>query len=144
MPTVAATMELVALAPPIREIPEKMYPPSPGPRAYAAMAAMPISICAETRTPVMITGQASGSSSRSRVANRLMPMPRADSTRVLSTPLRPTTTLRRIGKTPKNTSRITDGRTPEADDADQDTEQGVGRDGQPDRGDAVSNRYADR
>ncbi|SLD05616.1 Uncharacterised protein [Mycobacteroides abscessus subsp. massiliense] len=66
----------------MREIPEKMYPPRPGPSANAAIAAVPINICADTRMPVMITGHANGSSNRTSVASRLMPIPRADSTSV--------------------------------------------------------------
>lgn len=41
-----------------------------------------------------------------------MPMPRADSMRVRSTPARPTSTFRRIGRKPKNTNMITEGSTP--------------------------------
>jgi len=51
---------------------------------------MPISICVETRMPVRIGGQASGSSTFSSRAGPDMPMPFAASTSAGSTPRRPT------------------------------------------------------
>ena len=89
--------EASALAPPRRESPEKMKPPNPGPRTQAAIAATPMTIWPETRMPARMTGQAIGSSTRTSVLSRLMPMPRADSMTVSGTPARPTTALRRIG-----------------------------------------------
>ncbi len=73
---------------------------------------MPITICADTRTPLRMIGHAIGSSTCSRVRIRLMPIPRADSTTVGGISARPTTAFRRIGSVAKNTTVTTDGTTP--------------------------------
>ena len=51
------------------------------------MAATPIDICVDVRTPARITGQARGSRTRHSEASSLMPMPRDDSSRVGVDPL---------------------------------------------------------
>ena len=63
------------------------------------MAATPIDIWVETRIPVIITGQASGSRMRKRIAVELMPCPRADSMTSSLTLCKPTMALRRMGRT---------------------------------------------
>ena len=100
------------LAPPRRDRPEKMNPPRPGPREYAAIAAIPMTIWADTRMPVRMIGHAIGSSTCRSVRNRLMPMPRADSTIDGAIPDRPTTALRRMGSVAKNATTMTAGTTP--------------------------------
>ena len=52
---------------------------------------------AAVRTPAMITGAASGSSTWNRRWRSVMPMPRAASTIAGSTPVMPATPFRRIG-----------------------------------------------
>ena len=130
MPSVPASTWLSALALPSEAMPRKISLPRPGPEAYAAMAAMPISICVETRMPVRIGGQASGSSTRSSRAIRDIPMPLAASTSDGSTPRSPTMALRTIGSSPYSVRAITVGGDAEAHDRDQQTDQGERGDGQ--------------
>ena len=61
------------------------------------MAAMPTVIRLEMRTPAMITGQASGSRTRTSCWEVFIPMPLADSTIAGLTESRPVTVLRRTG-----------------------------------------------
>ncbi len=63
------------------------------------MAATPIDIWVEIRTPARITGHASGSRTWNSDFASLIPIPRADSTRSALTPCSPTTALRSTGKT---------------------------------------------
>lgn len=76
------------------------------------MAAIPISICVDTRMPVRIGGQASGSSTLQSRAIRDIPMPLAASTSAGSTPRSPTMELRTTGSSPYSVSVITVGGTP--------------------------------
>lgn len=91
---------MIALALPSEAMPRKISLPRPGPEAYAAMAAIPISICVDTRMPVRIGGHASGSSTLQSRAIRDIPMPLAASTRAGSTPRSPTMELRTTGSSP--------------------------------------------
>lgn len=100
IPSVPASTWLRAFLLPSDPMPRKISLPRPGPEAYAAMAAMPISIWVETRMPVRIGGQASGSSTRTSCISRDIPMPFAASTSDGSTPRRPTIELRTIGRRP--------------------------------------------
>ena len=59
--------------------------------------AIPVVNSAETRTPVMITGHASGSWMVIRRCRLLRPIPRADLSTASSTPIRPVTVFRVIG-----------------------------------------------
>ncbi len=62
--------------------------------------------------PVRMTGQASGSSIRSSLLTRPIPMPWADSTTAGSTPRSPTTVLRTIGSSEYMTSATITGSVP--------------------------------
>lgn len=102
----------MALALPSEASPRKISLPRPGPEAYAAMAAIPISIWVATRMPLRMGGQASGSSTLSSRFVRDIPMPLAASTRDGSTPRSPTMQLRTMGSSPYSVRMITVGGTP--------------------------------
>jgi len=74
-----------------------MKSPKPPPAISVAMAAMPVVSSAETRIPVMITGQARGSSTLNNRSVLDMPMPLADSRTSGLTLFSPVTVLRMIG-----------------------------------------------
>ena len=63
-----------------------------------ANAPVPTSSTRAVRRPAMITGRAKGSSTRSRVCSGDMPMPRAASTTVGSTPRSPASVLASTGR----------------------------------------------
>ncbi len=80
-PSVPASASFSELAEPSRESPSKIWSPRPGPATYEAMAAIPMIIWVDTRSPVRISGQASGIWIRQSTWNALIPMPRAGETR---------------------------------------------------------------
>src|SRR6186997_1735404 len=71
-----------------------------------------MTIWAETRIPARITGHAIGSSTWTRVRDRLIPIPRADSMTDGLMLDNPTTALRRMGRVAKKATTITAGATP--------------------------------
>ncbi|SKV93808.1 Uncharacterised protein [Mycobacteroides abscessus subsp. abscessus] len=65
-----------------------------------ASAAVPTISTSAVRTPATMTRNANGSSTRIRVERADIPIPRAASTRRVSTPSRPITVLATMGSAP--------------------------------------------
>ena len=70
--------------------------PSPPPPAKTARVAIAIVLTVAIRRPPMISGIASGISTRQRIWRSVMPMPRAESLAEAGTLSRPTVTLRKM------------------------------------------------
>ncbi len=89
-----------------------MKSPSVSTPARGAIVAVAMMLIAPVRTPLMIVGTASGSSTRRITSSSLMPTPRAASTAPRSTWRMPTKVLVRIGGIPRIISAIVTLRTP--------------------------------
>src|SRR5579872_5493651 len=87
--------------------PRKMNSPRPPAPMAAAMVAKPTDITVATRTPAIITLNASGSSTWNSNCLPVIPMPRPASTTARSTPMMPTYVLRMTGSSAYRTSART-------------------------------------